>query len=193
MKKILSLVFAASLLVLFGCTKNGTATPAPDTTTTTPADQPEISERQTYESKNDGFVIQYPGTRTFQENVYSASVMFFTPITEWDQIRENIGIMTGTLDKEYTINEYFDAMIKPALNERITSFKEISNESIKINDIDAKKILYTSRNNDITIQYMSIYLIKNTTLYTITYTATESTFNEFLQKAEEMAATLEVK
>lgn len=101
--------------------------------------------------------------------------------------------MTGTLDKEYTINEYFDAMIKPALNERITSFKEISNESIKINDIDAKKILYTSRNNDITIQYMSIYLIKNTTLYTITYTATESTFNEFLQKAEEMAATLEVK
>lgn len=81
MKKILSLVFAASLLVLFGCTKNGTATPTPDTTTP-PANQQDISERQTYESKNDGFVIQYPGTRTFQENVYSASVMFFTPITE---------------------------------------------------------------------------------------------------------------
>ena len=77
-----SLVIAQKTVVLFGCTKNGTATPAPDTTTTTPADQPEISERQTYESKNDGFVIQYPGTRTFQENVYSASVMFFTPITE---------------------------------------------------------------------------------------------------------------
>ena len=115
MKKTFSLVLAVSLLFLFGCTKNGTT---PTEITTLPADQQDVPERQTYENKEYNFTIQVPGARTFQENVFNAVVMFKTPVTEGDTITENVGIAISTLDKEYTIDDYY-AITKPQLEERI--------------------------------------------------------------------------
>jgi len=189
MKKLFSLVLATSLLVLFGCTKS---TPAPTDTTTLPADQQNVAEWQTYESKTEGFMIQYPGTWTFQEKAYGSAVMFFTPFLEWDQLKENVGIMKNILDKTYTLDEYY-AMTKPELINLIPDFTEVSNENIIVNDIDAKKIIYKGVQSDTKLQREQVYLIKDTTVYIITYTASEATFNEFAQKVDEMIATLEIK
>jgi len=99
-------------------------------------------KRQTYENKTDGFSLQYPGDRTFQENVYESSVMFFSPLSGNDTIQENFGIKKAILPQAYTLNEYYD-LTKPQLIQRIPGFTEVSNESIKINDMDAQKLIYT--------------------------------------------------
>jgi len=98
-------------------------------------------ERQTYENKTDGFSVQYPGNRTFQENVYGASVMFFTPTLSGDTLKENVGIMKKALDKDYTLDDYY-TITKPELIKLIPGFTELSNETIKINDLDAQKLIY---------------------------------------------------
>ena len=67
--------------------------------------------------------------------------MFFTPLTEGDTLKENVGIMKKTLDKEYTLDDYY-ALTKPELVKLIPDFTEISNETIKVNDIDAQKLIY---------------------------------------------------
>jgi len=187
MKKVLSLALAAGLLFLFGCAKSWPTTV--DTAITTGQN---VAERQTYESKADGFTIQFPGTRTFEEKVYGSSVMFFTPLTEGDTLKENVGVMKKALDKDYTLAEYYE-ITKPELVKLIPEFTGISNETIKINDIDAQKLIYKWTQGTTKLQREQIYLIKNKAVYIITYTATEATFNEFAQKIDEMAATLEIK
>jgi hypothetical protein len=192
MKKIFSLVLATGLLFLFGCTKNSQTTDVPSTGTTVSLTTWQTDERQTYKNKTDGFSLQYPGNRTFQENVYESSVMFFTPHTQGDTINENVGIMKKALDKNYTLAEYYQ-LTKPEIIKLIPGFTEISNETIKINDLDAQKLIYKWTQGTTKLQWEQIYLIKNKTVYIVTYTATEATFNQFNQKIDEMAATLEIK
>ncbi len=189
MKKTFSLVLAVSLLFLFGCTKNGTT---PTEITTLPADQQDVPERQTYENKEYNFTIQVPGARTFQENVFNAVVMFKTPVTEGDTITENVGIAISTLDKEYTIDDYY-AITKPQLEERIAWFTEISNENLDINGIQGKKLVYKGKQGSYDIQWKETYIIKEKTLYVITYTATVDTYEQYAEKVDEIITTLEIK
>lgn len=204
MKKFLSLVLITGLLFLFGCAKKwpavseviSTGTTEATTSTTTPEavtlPPQKVAERQPYENKADTFSIQFPGARTFQENVYGSSVMFFTPVTEGDALKENVGIIKKPLDKDYTLDEYY-AITKPELLKLIPGFSEVSNTTIKVNDINAQKLIYTWTQGTTKLKWEQVYLIKNKAVYIITYTATEETFNQFSQKLDEMIATLEIK
>lgn len=189
MKKFLSLSLVVGLLFLFWCTKNWATTP---TDVTMSGNQQNEAERQTYENKKDWFSIQFPGNRTFEENVYGSAVMFFTPLTENDQLKENVGIIRQDLDKSYTLAEYYE-ITKPELINLIPGFSEISNETIKINGMDAQKLIYKGTQGSTNLQWEQIYLIKDKNVYIATYTATEKTFDEFAQKFDEMATTLEIK
>ena len=154
--------------------------------------QQNVPERQSYTSKTDGYSVQFPGDRTFQEHVYGSSVMFFSPLSSWDTIKENVGITKKALDKTYTLDEYY-TLTKPELIKLIPGFTEISNQSIKVNDIDAKKLIYTWTQWTTTLEWEQIYVIKNAVVYILTYTATEATFSEYVQKVDEMIATREIK
>ncbi len=154
--------------------------------------QQNVPERQSYTSKTDGYSVQFPGDRTFQEHVYGSSVMFFSPLSSWDTIKENVGITKKALDKTYTLDEYY-TLTKPELIKLIPGFTEISNQSIKVNDIDAKKLIYTWTQWTTTLEWEQIYVIKNAVVYILTYTATEATFSEYTQKVDEIVATREIK
>ncbi len=193
------------LLFLFGCAKNspisettpvtptsGTVTDTTTTAITNTWTETNADTRQTYESKTDKFTVQFPSTRTFQEDVFGSSVMFFTPVVSWDALRENVGIMKKDIDKAYTLDEYY-ALTKPELANLVPGFTEISKETIKVNDRDAQKLIYKWTQDGRNLEWEQIYLIKDKTVYIITYTATEATFSQYIQKIDEMAATLEIK
>ena len=118
--------------------------------------------------------------------------MFFTPITPEDTLKENVGIMKKTLDKDYTLDEYY-TKTKPELLKLIPGFAEVSNTTVKINDIDAQKLIYKGMQGTTKLQWEQIYLIKNKAVYIITYTATEGTFDQFTQQLDELLATLTIK
>ncbi len=191
-KKFLSLIVLGWILFLSGCVKN-TSTPSnlPAITWDLATEQPVI-EWQTYTNKADGFTIQYPGDRTFQENVYGSSVMFFTPTLSGDTLKENVGIMKKVLDKDYTLDDYY-AITKPELVKLIPGFTEISNEPIKINDLDAQKLIYIGTQGTTKLKWEQVYLIKDKAVYIVSYTATTDTFADYAQKIDEMIATLEIK
>lgn len=150
-----------------------------------------IPKRQSYENKIDGFSLQFPGDWIFQEKVYGASVVFSSPITETDKIKENVMIVKSPLDKPYTLEEYY--LILKATSATQPNYVEIESSTIKVNDLDAKKIIYKSSSNTTKLQFEQILLIKDKSVYTFTYTATEATFAEYAQKINEMIATLEIK
>lgn len=73
--------------------------------------------------------------------MYGSDVIFFTPLTEGDTLKENVGIMKKTLDKNYTLAEYYE-LTKPELVRLIPGFAEISKETIDINGTEAQKLIY---------------------------------------------------
>ncbi len=125
MNKKISLVAVFGLLFLFGC---GTQTTPSDTTTA--IETPELA-RQTYQSKTDGYSLKIPADRTFQEKVFGADVMFFSPLVGKDTIKENLGIVKTPLTKSYTLAEYSE-MAKSELAKRISGFVEVSDETITL-------------------------------------------------------------
>lgn len=100
-------------------------------------------------------------------------------------------IIKAPLDKAYTLEEYY--LILKAEAAKLPDYVEIENSSIKVNEVDAKKILYKSSSNSTKLQFEQILLIKDKSVYTFTYTATEATFADYAQKVNEMIATLEIK
>jgi hypothetical protein len=67
--------------------------------------------------------------------------MFFTPLLSGDTLKENVGVIKKVLDKDYTLDEYY-ALTKPELIKLIPNFTEITNEAIKVNGMDAQKLIY---------------------------------------------------
>jgi hypothetical protein len=72
-------------------------------------------------------------------------------------------------------------------------YNEIENSIIKINNLDAKKIIFTSTFEDKKLQFEEIFIIDNNFLYTITYTATQDTFDEYIKKVNKMVASIKIK
>jgi len=201
MKKIVSLVLVMWLLLLLGCTKNtwiqSDSPIIPKISHTTSGNIPEntieeqVSERQTYENKTDGFSLQFPSTWTFQEQAYGASVVFSSPTSETDKIKENVAITRTPLNKTYTVEEYY--IINKERLATQNGYNEIENSIIKINNLDAKKIIFTSTFEDKKLQFEEIFIIDNNFLYTITYTATQDTFDKYIKKVDKMVASIKIK
>ena len=117
--------------------------------------------------------------------------MFASPTDENDKIKENIGIMKKTLSKTYTLDEYY-ALNKETLSAQ-TGYAEVENTMITVNDLEAKKVIFKSAMNDTKLQFEQIFVIKGGFVYIITYTATEATFDDYIQDLNDMIASLEIK
>ncbi|MCX6822626.1 MAG: DcrB-related protein [candidate division SR1 bacterium] len=183
MKKLLTLTSLLAIVFLAGCGTK-TATTTPSTTTTT------ASTTQTFDGT--GFSIQYPTARTVKENVYGASVMFFSPQLSGDQFRENVGIVTEILPTDMAIADYYTS-IKAQLTNMIKDYQELSNEDITIGDVTAKKIVYVGTQSNYKLKWMQVLVIKNKVAYVINYTASAATFDQFSKEADAMVKSFVLK
>lgn len=191
MKKLIPLMLVTGLLFLFGCAKNvPTAIDASGAITTGASTDQNVNERQIYESKTDRFTIQFPTTRTLQEDIYGASVVFSSPLSTGDTLKENVGIVKSSLKKEYTLDEYY--LLNKEVLATQSGYMEIESTDIKVNDLNAKKSIFKTSMNGTNLQFEQVLIIKGKFAYIITYTATEETFSQYIQKVDEIVATLEI-
>ena len=170
-----------SLILLVGCGNKNAAT-------VVVSNAPALS--QTYD--NPAFSIKYPETWNYQENVYGATAMFFTPQGTGDQFKENVGIVTETLPSTMTADEYY-TMIKPQLQNMIKDYTELSNENITIAGLTGKKLIYEGTQVNYKLKWLQVLVVKDTTAYIINYTATADTFDQFSADVNAMIKTLVLK
>lgn len=193
MKKIFSLAFMTGVIFLFGCSQNWTAVIDTTTTTSPTTTEQTDNERKTYTNTSHWFSLQYPSDWTFQEEVYDSLVMFFSPLTDTkDNLKENLGISTKAMTKNYTLDEIWQ-VTKESFGQVFSDFVEISNENLQVGGLDAKKIIYKWKQWNTMLQFEVVYILQEQTLYTITYTATEKTFEDFVQTINAILATREIK
>lgn len=155
-----------------------TGTVAQETSSTEP-----VATSYEYTNKEAWFTLQVPAKRTFQENIFNSLVMLYAPQEAGDTIKENLGIISEKIEGDVNLNSYYE-LTKGNLETIISDFTIESKEDIKIDGIDAIKLIYKGTQQDKKLQREQILLIKNNTAYISTYTATQDTFSDFVQEAE---------
>jgi len=176
MKKIIWSVLLVSSFFFLWCNK---PVSTPESTTTVWENQEQTTH--TYTSKKDKFSVVFPSSWTFEENVYGASVMFFTPLEKNDTLKENLGIIKKPVSTNYTLDEHY-AINKKELEGLVPEFVEISKTNTTLWWYDAIQLIYEWKQSNIQLKRMQTYTIYNDTLYIITYTATKNTFDSFIKE-----------
>lgn len=182
MKKILTIVLTLSFLSTMWCSLNQEKTQSNDLEKEIIKELNIESDNNYYENKIENFSINFPKEWTLKENEYWFNTIIFTP--KDDDINENVWISVQKLQKFLSVQEYYEET-KSQLQETLIWFKEIKNENIEIWWLNWKKTQYEHKSWEKTLYSQQSFLISpENIVYSINYTATKQTFDNFLAWSE---------
>lgn len=172
MRRILIMLVFTTLL-LTGCSK----TPTDNLEGKTIEKKQKITSLK-YENKQYRLKMDFPSNRTFKENVYWSTVMFFTPEEENKTTKENLWITIKIINSWANLNSLY-AENKEILQWISNDFIIESEKDIKIDNYPAKQIQYAFSQEWYKIRQEQTLVIKWEILYMINYTATQDTFDNY--------------
>lgn len=184
MTKKLLIMLGFITLLLTGCSK-----PATDGSNTTV----KIEKVRTlnYENKQYRLKLDFPSTRTFKENVYWTTVMFFAP-KKSEKTTENLWITIKLIQSWANLETLYNDN-KTILKEIAPDFITESEKNIKIDNYPAKQIQYAFSQWENKIKQEQIIVIKEETLYMINYTATQDTFNSNKKDVDNIIKSISIR
>lgn len=184
-KRILGLLVIISL-ILVGCTKPETQEQWQETTKT------QKIKSLKYENKQYRLKLDFLSNRTFKENVYWTTVIFFAPEKENKTTRENLWITIKLINSWSNLDSLYDEN-KAILEWISANFVIESEKDIKIDNYPAKKIQYSFSQEWYNIKQEQILVIKGETLYMINYTATQDTFDDYKKDVDKIIKSISIR
>ena len=147
-------------------------------------------EYLTYESEKWGFEIKYPEDWEKEEEDYGSeefTVTFITPPEdEDDEIKENLLVYASTAPSD-DFDELMADLIADLSGDSYVTLLDY--EKVMISGYPGYKASYIYEE----IQYLHYFINAGDTWYQILYVALESTYSKYLDQAETMIDSLEVK
>ncbi|HCB51423.1 TPA: hypothetical protein DEP21_02500 [Patescibacteria group bacterium] len=126
--------------------------------------------------------MEIPSTWTFQENIYGANVMLFSP-DNGDEIKENLGVSVQKLGSGDDLQTLYTNN-KTTLQNNFENLAIKDEKDLTINEIPAKEISYTFSQGDYKIKQAQYLLINEKKAYIFTYVALTKTFDEYSEDVE---------
>lgn len=139
----------------------------------------------TYTNKKEWFNILIPQWWTVQENKNTWRTLLSSPIEKWDILNENIIITTDDQTNHKTAQEYYLDQ-KIWIENHIKNYNQIFKEELKIQWYDSIKIIYQWSLWNHNLQRQQIIFFKDSKFFLITYTATQDTFDKYIDQADEI-------
>lgn len=145
-----------------------------------------------YENKQYRLKLDFPTTRTFKENVYGSTVIFFAPEQEGKKTRENLSIKVQLISSWANLESLYEQNKETmkSLAEDLTIVKE---KDLKIDNYPAKQIKYKFSQEGFAIQQELTMVLKWETLYIINYTATQKTFDDYKKDVDTMLKDISIR
>ncbi len=138
-----------------------------------------------YTNKKEWFDILIPQWRTVQENKNTWRTLLSSPIEKWDILNENIIITTDNQTNHKTAQEYYLDQ-KKWIENHIKNYNEILKEDNDIQWYDSIKIIYQWSLWNHNLQRQQIIFFKDSKFFLITYTATQDTFDKYINQADQI-------
>lgn len=136
-----------------------------------------------YENKQYNFSLSIPVWRVLKENEWNFETLLYAP--QNDNIRENIWISVQTPQIETSLEDYYNNTIN-------WLWTIISDDDIEINWIKWKNIIYTTESWNIKIKAQQTFMIYWNIVYVIQYTATEDTFQSYINDVNQVRDSFKV-
>ncbi|MFZ2150739.1 MAG: DcrB-related protein [Candidatus Absconditicoccaceae bacterium] len=140
-----------------------------------------IKEDKLYQNKKEGFSLQIATGREVKENRNGLLVSIYAPQKQGDKIKENLSVNIDLQSGNQTIEEYY-LQQKNGIQDHIKDFREISKEEYKLEKDKGIKVIYQGTLGINKLQWQQIIFNKNGKFFLITYTATQSTFDEHIDE-----------
>jgi len=141
----------------------------------------EPKEDEIYQNKKEWFSLKLLSWRKIQENIYWSLLLISSPQISGDNLNEKLWISTDSKSDKKTVEEYYTQQ-KQWIEKHINNYKEISKEQVKIANIDWIRIIYEWNLANNSLKRQQIIFYKNWKFFLITYTATQDTFNEYINQ-----------
>jgi hypothetical protein len=195
--KNLLIILSWVILLLTWCSKinnntwNQNLTPSDNETSieqdniaSTETQENNINEKNIgYENKQYNFSLSIPVWRVLKENEWNFETLLYAP--QNDNIRENIWISVQTPQIETSLEDYYNNTIN-------WLWTIISDDDIEINWIKWKNIIYTTESWNIKIKAQQTFMIYWNIVYIIQYTATEDTFQSYINDVNQVRDSFKV-
>ncbi len=145
-----------------------------------------------YENKQYRFKLSFPWNRTFKENIYWSTVIFFAPQTEEKATRENLGFLVYLVQSWTSLKNLYEEN-KKMINNIGENFQIENEEDKEIDNFPAKKITYSFNQEQNTIKQEQTLILKDNLAYIISYTATKETFKMYEKDIENIIKTIKIR
>lgn len=145
-----------------------------------------------YENKQYRLKLDFLSNRTFEENVYWSTVMFFVPKEANKITRENLWI-TIKLTNSGTNLETFYQDNKEMIQWIASDFLIEKENDLKIDNYPAKQIQYSFSQEWHNIKQEQTIIIKEELAYIINYTATKETFDHHKKDIDNIIKSLSIR
>lgn len=154
--------------------------------------KPEKITSVKYENKQNRLKLDFPSNRTFKENVYWATVMFFVPEEENKSTRENLWITVKLISSWANLNSLYEEN-KIILQWISKNFLIEEEKDIKVDNYPAKQIQYSFSQEWYDIKQEQTLIIKGESMYMINYTATKDTFDNYKKEVDKIIKSIGIR
>jgi serine/threonine-protein kinase len=184
----LSLVAVASSLLLSACSplsnvssrSGGSASGS--AANVSPTDIPNFTA---YTNSTHNVRIQYPQKWEKSEGVMGSTVAFASPQeSAKDLFKENVNLYVQALpaDAKITLDEFTQQSIAQ-IKQMITDAQMVESTSDTLSNLPAHRVVYTGKQGQFNLKFYQTYLLKDSKVYIMTYTAQADQFDKYLPEA----------
>lgn len=147
----------------------------------------------TYQNRELGFALEFPEQWDVGQAPNDHTVVLLSPLEgEKDTFRENMNVIVTKLDIDIKLEDLFNYNVENA-KKMLPSFTPVEVEPTELSGLKAMKLTYTFVVQETTLKNIVYILLKDRTMYTITFSCMEGRFDEFRPLFETIAASLQIK
>lgn len=147
----------------------------------------------TYENPAYKIRMQYPSYLTKQEESAGDVVFFLSPKNSaTESFPANVNIMVLNMSGQpITLDEFTNQSVEQ-IRELVPDYNFTDSRKATLAKEDAYLLAYTGTQGLLRLKWMSVYTIKNDTLYLVTYTAGVDKFSIYLSTVSKMLDSFEI-
>jgi eukaryotic-like serine/threonine-protein kinase len=147
----------------------------------------------TYENPTYGIKMTYPAYLKKQEEISGEIVFFISPQdSTTDAFPANLDIIVQNISSEPVSLDEFTNFSIGQIGEMVPDYNITDSRKATLSKEDAHLLSYTGTQGLLKLKWLSVYTIKNDTLYLVTYTAGADKFAKYLPVVSKMLDSFEI-
>jgi hypothetical protein len=150
---------------------------------------------KSYKNSVYDFSIKYPASWVFKENIKGAVVIFYSPLeNDLDYFMESVNVVVQDISrKPMKLKAYSELAITQMEAVFGENMAIIESEPAFIADQSGYKFVFSGKGPEGELKYMSVWTIKGTSAYQVTYTSLASQYDRYISKVKRMFRSFRIK